>query len=162
MEKGILCFLFMISWYLIEEESLLQMSLIFFNEKHGIRRHLSTLRTSQWNGEVERKNSIVIEMARTMTKDATFANVYWKEVVHTIVYILNMVQIRVNHTKKPYEVWNGRPHTMKYFRIFGSKCYIRRDEEDLGKFDTREDEGMLMRYATNKKSNTSTFGVLFL
>lgn len=43
-------------------------------------------------------------MAKTMMKDANLVDVYWKEVVHIVVYILNRVQIRVNHTKIPYEL----------------------------------------------------------
>ena len=38
---------------------------------------------------------------------------------------------------------------MKYFRVFGSKCYILNDRENLGKFDARSDEvfflGTLLR-----------------
>lgn len=32
------------------------------------------------------------------------------------------VQIRINHTKTPYELWYGRPPIVKYLRIFGSKA----------------------------------------
>lgn len=53
-------------------------------------------------------------MAITMLKDANLADVYLKEVVHTIIYILNKVYIRVNHTKAPHELWNGRCPTWKY------------------------------------------------
>lgn len=70
-------------------------------------------------------------MARTMMKYTNLANVYKKEAMHIVVYILNRVHIRVNHTKTPYELWYGRPPTMKYYRIFRSKYYIRRDENDL-------------------------------
>lgn len=37
-------------------------------------------------------------MDRTTMKDTSLPNVYWKEIVHTIIYIINMVQIRVNRT----------------------------------------------------------------
>lgn len=70
-------------------------------------------------------------MTRTMLKDANLPNVHWKEVVHTIVYILKRVQERVNKYKTPYEIWYGRTTIIRYFKIFGSKYYIRRDEEDL-------------------------------
>ena len=43
----------------------------------------------------------------------------------------------------PYELWFGHSPTIKYFRIFGSKCYIKRDY-DVGKFDARSDEGMFL------------------
>ena len=32
---------------------------------------------------------------------------------------------------------------MKYFRVFGSKCNILNDWENLGKFDAKNDEGIL-------------------
>lgn len=65
------------------------------------------------NGVVKRKNITIIEMARTLLKDANLANVSWKEVVNIVVYLFNRVHIRKNHTKSPYELWNGRPPTMK-------------------------------------------------
>ena len=38
---------------------------------------------------------------------------------------------------------------MKYFRVFGSKCYIINDRENLGKFDAKSDEGIFLGYSTN-------------
>ena len=38
---------------------------------------------------------------------------------------------------------------MKYFRIFGSKCYILNDRENPGKFDAKSDEGIFLGYSTN-------------
>ena len=43
------------------------------------------------------------------------------------------------------------PLHLKYFRIFGSKCYIRRDDS-IGKFDPRSDEGIFLRYYTKSKA----------
>ena len=36
--------------------------------------------------------------------------------------------------------------------MFGSKCYIKRNEEDLGKFDSRTDEGIFLGYSSTKKA----------
>jgi len=77
--------------------------------------------------------------------------VYWREAVSTTIYTLNWVQIKGNYGKTPYELWFGHPPTVRYFRVFGSKCYIKRDE-DLGKFDTRSDEGIFLGYATQSKA----------
>jgi hypothetical protein len=41
---------------------------------------------------------------------------------------------------------------VKHFRVFGSKCYIKRDEDNLGKFDSRSDEGIFLGYSPNKKA----------
>ena len=38
---------------------------------------------------------------------------------------------------------------MKYFRVFGSKCYILNDQENLGKFDVKSDEGNFLGYSTS-------------
>jgi hypothetical protein len=42
--------------------------------------------------------------------------------------------MRVNNDRTPYELWKGIPISIKHFRIFGRKCYIKRDDEDIGKF----------------------------
>ena len=43
---------------------------------------------------------------------------------------------------EPKELWKGRPTPMEYFRVFGSKCYIKVKEDNLGKFNTRTNEGI--------------------
>ena len=75
-----------------------------------------------------------------MLNEAKLSDAYWKEAVYTVVYILNRGQIRLNKDKISYEIWYGRLASVKYFKLFGSKCYIKRNEDDLGKFDSRTDE----------------------
>ena len=58
-------------------------------QKHGIRRQFSAARTPQQNGVVERKNRTVQEMARTMLTESKLADGFWREAVHTAVYIQN-------------------------------------------------------------------------
>ena len=41
--------------------------------------------------------------------------------------------------------------SIKYFKIFGSKCYIKRND-DVGKFDPRSDEGMFLGYSLKFKA----------
>ena len=41
---------------------------------------------------------------------------------------------------------------MKYFRIFGSKCYILNDRENPGKFDAKSDEGIFLGYSSNSRA----------
>ena len=38
---------------------------------------------------------------------------------------------------------------MKYFRVFGSKCCILNDQENLGNFDGKGDEGIFLGYSTS-------------
>lgn len=71
--------------------------------------------------------------------------------IHTTIYVLNRVQIRDNNTKTPFELWTSKTPTMKYFKVFGSRCYIKRDDENIRKFDARYDEGIFLGYSTTKK-----------
>ena len=41
---------------------------------------------------------------------------------------------------------------MKYFRVFGSKCYILNDWENLGKFDAKSDEGIFLGYSNTSRA----------
>ena len=50
--------------------------------------------------------------------------------------------------KTAYEIWNGKKPRVKYFRVFESKCYILNDQENLGKFDAKSDEGIFLGCST--------------
>ena len=49
--------------------------------------------------------------------------------------------LRNNTDKTPYDLWKGRPANVKYFRVFGSKCYIKREDGRMEKFNSRVDKG---------------------
>jgi hypothetical protein len=119
---------------------------------HGIKRKFSVARTPQQNGVVERKNRIVQEMARTMIMDSKLTDIFWTQAVHTTVHIQNRVMLRNNTDKTPYELWKGRPANVKHFRVFGSKCYIKREDGRMGKFDSRVDKGILVGYSSTRKA----------
>jgi hypothetical protein len=87
-----------------------------------------------------------------MLNEAKLSDGYWREDVSTTVYILNRGQLRINSDQTPYELWFGRAPSVKYFKVFGSKWYIKRLDESLGKFDAISDEGIFLGYASNKKA----------
>ena len=41
---------------------------------------------------------------------------------------------------------------MKYSWVFGSKCYILNDRENLENFDAKSDEGIFLGYSTNSRA----------
>jgi hypothetical protein len=41
---------------------------------------------------------------------------------------------------------------VKHFRVFGSKCYIKREDGRMGKFDSRVDKGVLVGYSSTRKT----------
>jgi hypothetical protein len=123
-----------------------------FCENHGIKSHFSSARAPRKNGVVERKNKKLQEMAKTMLNESKLPDTFWREAISTTIYILNRVQIRVKINETPYELWKGRPTAVKYFKVFGIKCYIKRNEDNLGKFDYRIDEGIFLGYSFGSKA----------
>jgi hypothetical protein len=117
---------------------------------HGIKRKFSVARTPQQNGVVERKNRTVHEMARTMLMDSKLTDIFWTQAMHTTVQIQNIVMH--NTDKTPYELWKGRPTNVKHFRVFGRKCYIKREDGIMGKFDFCVDKGVLVGYSSTRKT----------
>jgi hypothetical protein len=43
---------------------------------------------------------------------------------------------------------------VKHFKVFGSKCYIKREDGRIGKFDSRVDKGILVGYSRKMKAYT--------
>ena len=93
-----------------------------FCEEHGIRREFSTTITPQKNGVVERMNRTVQQMARAMLDEPGTPATFWGEAAFAAVTILNQANVQVNNTQTPHELWYGKTPTIKYFKVFGTKC----------------------------------------
>ncbi|KAG9458847.1 hypothetical protein H6P81_003355 [Aristolochia fimbriata] len=120
-----------------------------FCEKKGISHEFSAPKTPQQNGVFERKNITLQVMARAMISSKNLPHKLWAEAVNTACYISNRVHLRHMTNKTPYELWKGRKPKVHYFREFGSTCYVLRDHEQLGKFDSRSTEGIFIGYSRN-------------
>ena len=66
--------------------------------------------------------------------------------------MVNRVYFRFGTKKTPYELWKGRKPNVKYFRIFGSICFILKDRENVGKFDSQSDEEIFLGYSSLSKA----------
>ena len=75
-----------------------------------------------------------------------------QEAINTACHIVNQVYFRPRIKKTPYEPWKGRKPYVKYFIIFGSTCFILKDRKNVGKFDTRSDEGIFLWYSSTNKA----------
>jgi hypothetical protein len=91
-------------------------------------------------------------MARTMIMDSKLTYMFWTEEVHTTIHIQNRVILRNNTNKTPYELWKGRPANVKHFRVFVRKCYIKREDGRMGKFESCVDKGILVVYSSIRKA----------
>jgi hypothetical protein len=90
-------------------------------------------------------------MARTMLMDSKLIDIFWTHAVHTKVHIQNKVMLIKNTDKTPYELWKGRPTNVKHFKFFVSKCYIKREDGRMGKFNSHVDKGVLIDYSSTRK-----------
>ena len=75
-------------------------------------------------------------MARAMLHNRDVAKDLWGEAINTSCHIVNLVHFKPGAKKTPYGLWKGRKPNVKYFRIFGSTCFILKDKESVAKFDT--------------------------
>jgi hypothetical protein len=94
---------------------------------------------------------ITQEMARTMLMNSKLTDLFWTHVVHTAVHIQNRIMLINHNDKTPYDLWKV-PANVKHFRVFGSKCYIKREDGIMGKFDSRVDKGVLFGYPSTRKA----------
>jgi len=60
--------------------------------------------------------------------------------------------LKSNNDNTPYELWKGRLANVKKFIVFGSKCYIKREDDKVGKFDFSVDEGIIVGYSIKRKA----------
>ncbi|KAI3681374.1 hypothetical protein L6452_36168 [Arctium lappa] len=117
-------------------------------ESVGISHQYSAARTPQENGVVERRNRTVVEAARTMLSHSNLPLFLWAEVVSTACYTQNRSMIHRRFKKTPYALINNRTPTIKYFHIFGCKCFVLNDRENLNKFSAKADEGIFIGYSS--------------
>ena len=87
-----------------------------------------------------------------MLNEAKLSDYFWREAIYIAIYTLNRAQLRVKKDKTPYELWYGRPAPVRYFKVFGSTCYIKRNEDNLGMFDSKTDEGIFLGFSSTKKA----------
>ena len=91
-------------------------------------------------------------MARTILHEYNLPLYFWAKTVNTSYYISNKVFKRTILNKTPYELWNNRKPRILYLRVFGCKCFILNTKDNLGKFDSKADEGIFLGYSTTSKA----------
>lgn len=78
------------------------------NELHGIHHQLTALYTPMHNGVVERKNRIVVIMARSMLKEINLPPSLWEKATSMAMAILNQSPTIYVKGQTPYEALKGK------------------------------------------------------
>ncbi|KAJ9556551.1 hypothetical protein OSB04_011165 [Centaurea solstitialis] len=123
----------------------------FFDQK-GISQNFSSVRTPQQNGIAERRNRTLIEAARSMLSEANLATQFWAEAVNTACYTQNRSLIVMRFRRTPYELFRNRKPSIEHLHIFGCVCYILNNKDNLGKFDSKSDDGIFLGYSSISKT----------
>ncbi|KAI3747844.1 hypothetical protein L6452_10529 [Arctium lappa] len=117
-------------------------------ESVGISHQYSAARTPQQNGVVERRNRTLVEAAWTMLSQSDLPLFLWAKAVSTACHTQNRSMIHRRFQKTPYELINNKTPTIKYFHVFGCKCFVLNDRESLNKFSAKADEGIFIGYSS--------------
>nr|CAN81433.1 hypothetical protein VITISV_010698 [Vitis vinifera] len=120
--------------------------------EYGINHNFSAPRTPQQNRVVEKKNRTLQEMAKTMLNENNLPKYFWAEAVNISCYVLNKILLRPILKKTPYELWKNKKPNIRYFKIFGCKCFILNTKDNFGKFDAKLDVGIFLGYSTSSKA----------
>ncbi|KAJ9556613.1 hypothetical protein OSB04_011227 [Centaurea solstitialis] len=114
--------------------------------------NFSSVRTPQQNGVAERRNRTLIEAARSMLSEANLATQFWDEAVNTACYTQNRSLIVKRFRRTPYELFHNRKPSIEHLPIFGCVCYILNNKDNLGKFDSKSDDGIFLGYSSISKT----------
>nr|GFB37364.1 retrovirus-related Pol polyprotein from transposon TNT 1-94 [Tanacetum cinerariifolium] len=115
----------------------------------GISHQMSSVRTPQQNGVVERRNRTLVEAARTMLIFSRAPLFLWAEAIATACFTQNRSIIHRRFNKTPYELINGRKPDISFLHVFGALCYPKNDREDIGKLGAKDDIGFFIGYSAD-------------
>nr|GEV71569.1 hypothetical protein [Tanacetum cinerariifolium] len=110
----------------------------FFDEVR-ISQQFSAARTLQQNGFMERRNRTLVEVARTMLTYVNLPLFLWAEAIATTCFTKNRSIIHKHFEKTSYELINKRKPNIKFLQVFGCRCYLLNDYDDVGKLKANRD-----------------------
>nr|GEU65567.1 hypothetical protein [Tanacetum cinerariifolium] len=118
-------------------------------ENTYISHQVSSIRTPQQNGAVERRNRTLVEAARTMLIFSRAPLFLWAEGIATACFTQNRSIIHRHFNKTPYELIKGRKPNISFLHVFGVLCYLKNDREDIGKLGAKGDIGFFIGYSAD-------------
>ena len=84
-----------------------------------------------------------------MLSESRLPMYFWAEVVNTACYTQNQTLINKDLMKTPYEIMNDKKPTLKYFHMFGAKCFVLKDGYDRrGKFEAKAHEAVFVGFSS--------------
>jgi hypothetical protein len=117
----------------------------------GIKHFTTTPYSPQQNGVVERRNQMVVEMARCLLKTMNVPPEFWGEAVCTAVYILNRSPTKSLDKKTPFEAWFGKKPRVSHLKTFGCTAHVKLIGPGLAKLSDRSKKMIFIGYEVGTK-----------
>jgi hypothetical protein len=125
---------------------------VTFYEEAGIRRNTTSPYSPQQDGIVEKRNQMVVEMARSLMKSMGLPATFWAKAVKTAVHILNRSPTRSLKGMTPYEAWRNKKPRVDYLRTFGCVAHMKIFGPGLTKLSDRARSGVFVGYEDRAKA----------
>jgi hypothetical protein len=100
---------------------------------------------------VERKNCILVELARTMLDEHRTSRRFWADAISTACYISNRIFLCSILNLTPFDLRFGHKPSVSHLRPFGCKCFILKCG-NLDKFESHSSDGILLGYTPHGRS----------
>ena len=100
----------------------------------------------------ERKNRMIMEMARCMMHEKGLPKKFWAEAANTAVFLLNRLPTKAVQGKTPYEAWYGYKPFVQNFKVFGYICFTHVPKVKRDKLDKKAEAGIFIGYSTTSKA----------
>ena len=97
-----------------------------------------------------------MEMTKLILYDKGLPKIFWGEAVSTTVYLLNRCPTKTVWNRTPFEAWNGRKSSVKYFKVFSNIAYAQVPKEKRHKLDESSEKSIFIRYSTMSRATGCT------
>ena len=77
---------------------------------------------------------------------------FWADAILAACFTQNRSFINKRFNMTPYEIINNRKPNVKFFHVFGARCFIYNTKDQKNKFSEKADEGIFLGYSLNAKA----------
>lgn len=118
----------------------------------GIHHQTSVASCPQQNGISERMNRTLVEMARSMLKEASLPETIWLEALQTANYLRNRCETRsLQEDITPFEAFWGIKPNLQHLRVFGCRAVALMKGRNNSKFALKGEECRMVGYSFHQK-----------
>ena len=119
--------------------------------KEGIRRQMTCPRTPQQNGVAERKLGHLAATSLSWLHEKNLPRELWAEAFSCASHVINRLPPWPGSEKSPFEALYNLKPDVRYFRVFGSPCYVHVPKDVRTKLDPKAKKCVFVGYDPQRK-----------